>query len=84
MKNLSVPLEYRFTAAYGDSKIICPSPSIRSPLEAETVILYVFAFPASSLIVKYCPAEKPDAAGKVIFRAAPALTPRILSLTVAV
>ena len=48
------------------------------------VILFVFALPASSLIVKYCPSEKPDAAGNLMSNDAEALTPKILSVIEAV
>ena len=44
-------------------------------------MLLVFALQASSFIIKFCPAEKPDAAGNLISNPAEADTPRILSET---
>lgn len=47
-------------------------------------MLFVFAFPASSLIVKCCPAVYPEAAGSLISNAEDAETPMILALVDAV
>ena len=80
-KNLFVPLEYKFTAAYGDSRIIEVWPSIVSDPAVRTVILLEFALPASSLIIKYWPAEKQEAAGKLISNEAVAITHKTQSVT---
>ena len=71
---------YILTAAYGDSRIIEVEPSIVSTPVVFIVILFVFAFPASSFTVKNCPALYPEAAGNLISMAADAETPKILEL----
>ncbi len=73
-----------FTAENGDSRIIELLPSIVSAPVANIVILFVLAFPASSLIVKNCPAVYPEAAGSLISNAEEAETPMIWALVDAV
>ena len=73
-----------FTAEKGDSRTIEVLPSIVSPPVVKIVMLFVLALPASSLIVKCCPAVYPEAAGSLISKAEDADTPMICALVEAV